>query len=393
MKKIMIVCTLVLLQHFAWAGTDSLTALKVLNKVQENIRQVKTLVYSSAYRQVNSEMDDSVFTAAGKIWFAKNNADTIFGGGFHISGADGNGAYDYYYDGQKSYEMRHADKKLTIIYPANFENNNNNPAKARTALLPFLQLMLDTAIVKTMMEDNPAVKMEETNGEWLIAFAYPPNKYGAVINLQLFVDKQTYYITKVARHGIWNGTNFSSLYTITGIAINSTIPNDSINLSFPPAGYAITEIKAKEKSTEPSPLVYFKGRKAPLFSYPSLNGEKVQLKNRKAKYVLIDFWESWCGYCILAIPKIEKLYNQYHAKGLYVIGVTTENIDQIKKIVQRNNLTYPTVVGDKKILDDYKVSGRPTYVLIDANGKIVDYATGDLDKITATIEEGLGAIN
>lgn len=103
--------------------------------------------------------------------------------------------------------------------------------------------------------------------------------------------------------------------------------------------------------------------------------------------VLLDFWETWCGWCIVALPKINALYSEYQDKGLKVLGITTENKKQIRKLIDKNNLLYPNIYANISILKDYEVSARPTYYLIDQTGKIALITYGDLEKIKIKIDE------
>ena len=69
-----------------------------------------------------------------------------------------------------------------------------------------------------------------------------------------------------------------------------------------------------------------------------------------------------------------------------MIGIVTENKKQIKKLIKANNLIYSNIYADKHILNDYHVSARPTYILIDQNGKIAMVSAGDLEKIENKIK-------
>jgi len=371
---------------FAQANSDSDKAVIVLNNVQHAIQQIKTLHYSSAYSQVNAEIDDSLFAVGGDVWFTIQPKDSIFKCRLHIAGNREGKPFDYYYDGEKAYELRHADKQTTIICPHNFANNIHNPAKSRIGFLPFIELLADTAALTHLLADKPALVFAETNEAWKVTLRYPKNKYGAIITKQLVISKANNLPVEISQAGEFNGTHFRSNYTISGIKINDKGINDSIALQQSQTDYAVEEVKAPHKNYVDTIAKYFAGRPAWQFSYASTAGQKIKLGDYKGKYVLLDFWESWCGYCILAIPKIEALYNTYKPKGLQVLGVTTENITQIKKIIERNTLSYPTLVGDTSILTQYKIEGRPTYVLISPDGKIVNYSTGNLEVIEKDLE-------
>ena len=114
--------------------------------------------------------------------------------------------------------------------------------------------------------------------------------------------------------------------------------------------------------------------------------DSINLKSLIGKYVLLDSWGTWCGYCILALPEIQNLQNKYK-NDLVVIGISTENKPQIETLIQKNKITYINLFADQKILKDYAVSNRPTYFLIDKKGKIISQSEGDLDKIITMIDD------
>ena len=96
----------------------------------------------------------------------------------------------------------------------------------------------------------------------------------------------------------------------------------------------------------------------------------------RGKYVLIDFWASWCGPCRKENPNVVRLYNQYKDKNFEIFGVSLDQ-DREKwlKAIQDDNLTW-THVSDLKFWQSaaaqlYNVNSIPATVLIDPQGKIV----------------------
>ena len=127
------------------------------------------------------------------------------------------------------------------------------------------------------------------------------------------------------------------------------------------------------------------GAKAPDFSLPDAEGQKVSLADFKGKVVLIDFWSPMCVYCRLENPHMVELYTTYKDKGFDVIGINvegTENLDIWKLVIEEDKLSWTQLLDNVGVADIYKVNNTPYNVLVDANGVIIakDIHQEDLDK-------------
>ena len=365
---------------------DSIQAVAILTKMQSHTRDVQTLSYESEFRQVNPELADSIYAIEGKVWLKRNPLDSIFGCTLHISSKDiKKEVYDYYYDGERSYAISHGDKQIEVIYPRSFANDDNNPAKRMMAVVPLQSLLYDRNLVHTLLHEKPQVQLQGGGENWIVRLTYPPNAYGAIFVNELTIDKKTYGLKQLFRNVLYNGTVYKTTYTIHNLQENVDATNDSISLTTFPKEYTISEVRKSERKADTTALSFL-CMKAGDFTYHTIDKKLLNLTNIKARYILLDFWETWCGYCIMAIPQLEKLYKEKHDKGLEIVGIATENITQIKQMVQRSGIPYPIVIGDEKILSYYKISGRPTYVLIDQQGVIQAYSTGDLDSVIGAMK-------
>jgi thiol-disulfide isomerase/thioredoxin len=132
------------------------------------------------------------------------------------------------------------------------------------------------------------------------------------------------------------------------------------------------------------------GTMAALFTRTDINGNKLSLTDLRGKYVLLDFWGSWCVPCRKGHPHLKQVYAQYKDKGVEFIGVADDDrtLDAWHKAVAVDGLPWLQVLRNAKAKDDiseiYNVAEYPTRILIDKQGKIIGRFTEDtteLDKM------------
>jgi peroxiredoxin len=120
------------------------------------------------------------------------------------------------------------------------------------------------------------------------------------------------------------------------------------------------------------------GNLAPDFEQSTPDGKKIKLSHFRSKYVLLDFWASWCGPCRGENPNVVAAYNQYKDKGFTVLGVSLDQPGQKEawlKAIQKDQLTWQQVSDLKgwnnTAAQKYGVRSIPANFLIDPAGKIV----------------------
>lgn len=133
-----------------------------------------------------------------------------------------------------------------------------------------------------------------------------------------------------------------------------------------------------------------KGSVIPHIAYNDPFGKAIDINSFKGKYVLVDFWASWCGPCRKAIPEIKELYSKYKENGLEVLSVSVDTDPAAwRKAMSEENMPWPQVLSpDKnKTMAGFMIIGIPTLYLIDREGKIVEKYTGFSAKLKTQLEE------
>ena len=128
------------------------------------------------------------------------------------------------------------------------------------------------------------------------------------------------------------------------------------------------------------------GMPAPDFTLQTPDGGTLSLSDLRGKYVILDFWASWCAPCRAAFPAMKEIYAQYKDKGLEILGISNDSRrEDWLRALEQDQLPWKSVVdefpaegfGTARVISMYAVSYLPTLILIDPDGKIVGTLDGE----------------
>ena len=136
------------------------------------------------------------------------------------------------------------------------------------------------------------------------------------------------------------------------------------------------------------------GIDAPAFTLNDINGKPLSLASLRGKYVILDFWGAWCGWCIKGFPKMKEYYTKYAGK-FEILGIDCKDKeDKWKAAVQKYELPWLHVYCPKEstLLDDYGITGFPTKIIVGPDGKIFKTIIGEDPAFYTLLDEVFGGI-
>lgn len=131
------------------------------------------------------------------------------------------------------------------------------------------------------------------------------------------------------------------------------------------------------------------GLKAPDFRLRDIKGEERTLADFKGKYVLLDFWGTWCGWCIKGIPQMKEYYEKYKNR-MEIVGICCNDTEEKwRNGVSKHGLPWTNLYNgyDKEVTTHYAVSGFPTKVLIDPEGNLVQIFVGESEELYQKLDK------
>lgn len=148
------------------------------------------------------------------------------------------------------------------------------------------------------------------------------------------------------------------------------------------------QVLVLEEVTDPVDQLYSTqaGFRAPLFEGEDvITKKKITLDDYKGKYLLIDFWSTWCGPCIQEIPNLRALYGKTDRLRFEIISIVGDSsASDLMTSIEKHEIVWPQILSDSEnnITKNYRVNGYPTTFLVNPEGIIIekDLRGGELDE-------------
>lgn len=162
-------------------------------------------------------------------------------------------------------------------------------------------------------------------------------------------------------------------------------PAESLfQLSSIPPDYVRTDY-----AIDASKLLLPNGTPAPQWTLPTLEKDTLSLESLKGKLVLVDFFFRNCQPCVLSMPLLQELQDEYGPRGLQVVGIDHHDKDagMLSDFLKSKGISYPMLMAEPEIANAYHVSSYPTLYLINRQGEICYRTSGSSNHLKETLKK------
>lgn len=187
-------------------------------------------------------------------------------------------------------------------------------------------------------------------------------------------------------------SSIAALWLMEDMLIRTQITNEEIDKLLPRvekkyhSNYFYTAVWERIEGAKSTVV----GKVCPAVTGKDQYGKMFSLESLRGKYVIIDFWGTWCGACLKGTPKMKEFRDRHEAK-VQIVGIAQdENRVLWQKAIERNGMNWPNIMNNEDGTDyvaKFNVQGFPTKILLDPTGKILYRMSGELEEFYTEIEK------
>ena len=371
---------------------------KILRAAGQAARALRSLTYRADYQGAGAMATHSP-VAAGRVSLSRLSADhplkakMAARGVFFPSGGDEAAVFHTTFDGKTVRRLRPKEKAVVV------KTLSAGDPKERTLGFvtsffgggPYQLLMLEFLL------DAPFVRQAEApvadyEGRAAVAgvlchvvyVEHTPDSRGRVQRERWFLGVKDSLPRKLEQLAVDDNSRHGA-YVLTLSNLLPNVPlNDQTFMARVPRGYT------SKRFEQPEPLALLSvGDPAPDWSLSDPTGKMHSLSGYRGKVIVLDFWATWCGPCIRAMPGLQSLHERYSSRGVVVFGVNTWEESNPAEFMKRSRYTYGLLLKGEGVAQAYRVGSLPTLYVIGVDGTIIHRVRGIDDDLGPLIEKHL----
>ena len=323
-----------------------------LNSILQNYTRSANNIHRIGYniQRIDTFASGGVWNHNGFAFIEREKSDKIFG--FYFSGIRFDINEQDVYDGKNEIWIDKNQKSYKIEKPG--EGYLGSPG--------------GQMIVKELLFPDATYKnvklLNETRDSYILEYHYKDDTTFNITNQTKIIElsRSNYLPLKITLSYMSLGNRAVSQVKISNLKINSKIKSPIDQIKKDLANYKLIE--------ETGPSKNLVGSVAPEFLLSELFNTNDKMELPRDKLTLLDFWEVWCGPCIVSLPKLEKISKEY-SDNLKVIVIVTDDTLNARKLVKQKKITFTNLIGNKSLLTKYEIDSYPRYFIVDRNGNIL----------------------
>lgn len=298
------------------------------------------------------------------------------------------------YNGKEFYILNHANKEF-VVAPKDAQPEELLVRNWISTAIDMIFSNVDITEDLTSSEDSLVYSgVEELDGEKMdrVYSEKFMQQFGVTMTDESYISHEDNLPRMIRQIQVQGTDTVMRTMKISNLDTDRTYEDDYFTLKKPDE-YTAEYIEPRQDPQQQQGLQ--EGSPAPNFSLNDINGNTVSLESLRGNVVLLDFWGTWCKWCVKAMPKIENIHQKFAGKNVKVLGISCQEPRDADpaQFLKDNNITYNSLLLGDQVAQEYKVTGFPTLFLIDKQGNVLYKMSGykeDMDQmLIQMIEQNL----